>query len=181
MYRGSKSPTSPWAYNQVCLGEAAGTSTTDTVVPGIGTLFYYLVTRRVQCRESDLGENSAGQTIPNGSPCTFPDSDLDGVNDVVDNCPLRANPGQENADGDSHGDVCDNCQLAVNPDQSDIDSDGLGDACDPDIDGDGVSNGSDNCPSVPNPDQADADQDGEGDACEPPSPLASCLSPSSHG
>jgi hypothetical protein len=35
------------------------------------------------------------------------DQDLDGVIDVADNCPLVANPGQENRDGDELGDACD--------------------------------------------------------------------------
>ena len=32
--------------------------------------------------------------------------DGDGVPDAADNCPLAANPGQENADGDAWGDAC---------------------------------------------------------------------------
>jgi len=35
------------------------------------------------------------------------DSDGDGVDDDMDNCPSDANPGQENFDGDGKGDVCD--------------------------------------------------------------------------
>ena len=37
----------------------------------------------------------------------MPDSDLDGVGENVDNCPLVANPGQADGDGDGLGDVCD--------------------------------------------------------------------------
>jgi len=36
-----------------------------------------------------------------------PDGDEDGVVDEADNCPLVANPGQEDADGDAVGDACD--------------------------------------------------------------------------
>jgi hypothetical protein len=47
--------------------------------------------------------------VPEGSagdPCVA-DDDADSVNDDLDNCPLDANPGQENADGDYWGDACD--------------------------------------------------------------------------
>jgi hypothetical protein len=76
------------------------------------------------------------------------DSDLDGLNNDVDNCDNYANP-----------------------DQSDIDGDGLGDACESlpedDMDGDGVSNDIDNCPDVVNSGQENRDSIGPGDACSP--------------
>ncbi len=94
-----------------------------------------------------------------------PDTDGDGVFDVVDNCPTVANAGQENSDGDSLGDACDNCRTVSNEDQADVDRDGVGDACQ-DSDGDGRPDAVDNCPAVANADQRDADGDGFGDACD---------------
>ena len=69
-------------------------------------------------------------------------------------------------DGDGIDDSVDNCPNVPNPDQSDINHNGIGDACDPDMDGDGVLNAKDNCPKVYNPDQKDSDGDGIGDACD---------------
>ena len=68
----------------------------------------------------------------------------------MDNCPMDANGGQEDADADGAGDVCDVC-----PNDADDD-----------IDGDGVCGDVDNCPDDANPGQEDADMDGVGDACE---------------
>jgi FG-GAP-like repeat/Bacterial Ig-like domain/Dockerin type I domain/Beta-propeller repeat len=80
------------------------------------------------------------------------DEDSDGIPTVVDNCPLIANPEQEDADGDDIGDVCDDC--------TDTDDDTYGNpnyaenTCPPD-----------NCPTIFNDDQIDSDFDGVGDAC----------------
>ncbi|MEM7246221.1 MAG: thrombospondin type 3 repeat-containing protein [Acidobacteriota bacterium] len=104
------------------------------------------------------------------------DTDLDGVADFEDNCPLIANAGQENSDTDSLGDACDNCIDAANEDQADTDGDGVADACDncplvPDAsqqdgDGDGIGYFCDNCPNTWNVHQDDVDGDGVGDACD---------------
>ncbi len=81
------------------------------------------------------------------------DSDGDGACDDVDNCPVSANPGQEDGDGDGIGDLCDNCPLTANTDQLDTDGDGIGDTCD-------------NCTATANNDQLDTDGDSLGDACD---------------
>ncbi|MCF6279507.1 MAG: thrombospondin type 3 repeat-containing protein [Flavobacteriaceae bacterium] len=108
-----------------------------------------------------------------------PDTDGDGINDDVDNCPMIANADQADNDNDGLGDICDddddndtildvddNCPWTANTNQSDLDSDGIGDVCDDDMDGDGVLNVDDNCPMTANTDQADMDGDGIGDICD---------------
>ncbi|MBZ0205620.1 MAG: thrombospondin type 3 repeat-containing protein, partial [Flavobacteriales bacterium] len=65
-----------------------------------------------------------------GCAGTLADADGDGVCDSADNCPLIANPFQEDLDADSYGDACDNCPNDPNPMQEDSDGDGVGDACD---------------------------------------------------
>ena len=48
---------------------------------------------------------------------------------LQDNCPYRANPGQENSEtenSDKYGDACDNCPYVSNPTQLDTDGDGMG-------------------------------------------------------
>lgn len=58
--------------------------------------------------------------------------DNDGVCQLADLCPQRANPQQLDQDQDGIGDLCDNCPAFSNVDQSDEDNDGLGDLCDED-------------------------------------------------
>lgn len=58
------------------------------------------------------------------------DTDSDGSDDAIDNCPTLANVPQSDVDLDTRGDVCDNCPSAPNASQSDIDGDGEGDPCD---------------------------------------------------
>ena len=96
-----------------------------------------------------------GDTIPvcDIGAFEFQDTDGDGVEDVLDNCPTVSNPGQEDADADGVGDVCDNAPTDFNPGQEDADGDGVGDVAD-------------NCVDVPNPGQEDADGNGIGDACD---------------
>ncbi len=104
-----------------------------------------------------------------------PDTDLDGIPDPSDNCPLASNVDQADYDQDNVGDVCDsdddcdsvadgidNCPLTLNAtdpicpadgDQTDSDLDLFGNPCD-------------NCPSVSNFDQNDGDLDNVGSVCD---------------
>ena len=56
------------------------------------------------------------------------DDDLDGIDNLTDNCPQQSNPNQTNTD-----------QLLFDAGDSNVIADGLGDACDDDKDGDGLS------------------------------------------
>lgn len=85
----------------------------------------------------------AGLILDENQNCVPPDRDEDGVSDLLDNCPDRANAGQEDLDGDA-----------------------LGDLCDDDLDGDATANNQDNCPLIANQDQRDQDHDGRGDLCD---------------
>jgi len=46
------------------------------------------------------------------------DSDHDGIDDALDNCPFTPNPDQADTDGDGVGDVCDNCVATPNTNQA---------------------------------------------------------------
>jgi rhodanese-related sulfurtransferase len=81
------------------------------------------------------------------------DSDADGINDDLDNCPANANADQADADGDETGDACDTC--------TDTDGDGFGNPGFP-----ANTCTMDNCPAVASTNQADADTDGTGDICD---------------
>ncbi len=129
---------------------------------------------------------SKDNNTSDGSDCgwidyiTFPnvesDTDNDGYNNDVDNCPNTYNPDQEDSDLDGKGDSCDNCIIVPNANQLDSDSDGIGDACDncdlvpnfsqTDTDGDKIGDPCDNCPGIYNRLQEDVDADDIGDACD---------------
>ena len=70
-----------------------------------------------------------------GSGKLASDMDQDGIAAAVDNCPVTANPGQEDDDGDEIGDACDNCIAAANADQRDTNGDHYGNVCDADFNG----------------------------------------------
>ena len=122
------------------------------------------------------GINTASTTQSSNTVNLFGDSDGDGVNDPLDQCPNTPSDEQADSEGcaesqkdpdnDGISGVNDNCPNTYNPNQLDTDGDGQGDACDLDDDNDGVPDTQDNCPLTINADQQDTDQDGSGDVCD---------------
>ena len=84
---------------------------------------------------------------------TIGDSDSDGVNDLLDNCPTKPNANQADADSDLVGSACDNCPATPNgPSEAFVfgagyqtDSDGCPE---PDNDNDGFPDSTDQCPGT---------------------------------
>lgn len=98
------------------------------------------------CDDDDDGDSiSDSEEIANNTDPLLADTDSDGSNDNLDNCPIDANP-----------------------DQLDTDQDNAGNVCDDDDDADGVADANDNCPIIANAGQEDSNGNGEGDACEAP-------------
>lgn len=77
-----------------------------------------------------VASGGPGVNVPSSPYVVLPgtDADLDGVPDFLDNCPLIANPGQQNSDGGRVG--------LAGVDRTNPRSDRLGDACDDDKDND---------------------------------------------
>jgi glucose/arabinose dehydrogenase len=97
------------------------------------------------------------------------DSDTDGVPDASDNCPLNANPGQENNDRN----FIDQTPPRSVDDVTLVMSDNLGDACDPDDDNDTFTDAQEaagapcaSASAATDPLLADTDSDLTGDAAE---------------
>jgi len=119
-------------YNMACLEpEVAGTAALDPALPPAGSVYFYLVAARNACGDSPAGRSSDGIDIfaSPACPALGADTDLDGLDDVEDNCPGTGNAAQTDGDGDFVGNACDNCPAVPNPDQADEDGDGEGDAC----------------------------------------------------
>jgi len=83
------------------------------------------LTSYVNIKDNLSGCNSLTDIIGN-----CPDSDNDGIENNIDNCPQSSNLNQADFDSDGVGDICDNCPLISNPSQNDSNSNGIGDTCD---------------------------------------------------
>jgi hypothetical protein len=169
VYRGQIVQGQAWSYALTCFdAENPGNESSDPETPPLGTAFYYLVSAKNACLETEAGVDSSGAPVFAAPACgpAGGDQDGDGIGDPADNCTLTANPGQYDADNDGDGDACDddddndgeldvddNCRVVSNPSQQDTDLDDVGNACD-------------NCPDDANLDQLDTDGDGLGDECD---------------
>ena len=115
-----------------------------------------------------VGAFLAGLLVATGT-ARATDTDADGIDHTVDNCPTTFNPLQDDCNADGQGDACDadlnqndtdfdgvcqnvdKCLTVPNVDNRDVDNNGVGDMCEPlwanrDDDADGVKNGTDPCP-----------------------------------
>ncbi len=102
-------------------------------------------------------------------PGTVPESDVD-VNGCADDQVDMDKDGlcdpEAKSSGPSACEGVDNCPVIANPFQDNIDKDSLGDICDDDDDNDSVPDIEDNCPLIANPEQIDLDSDGIGSSCD---------------
>ena len=161
--------------NNVTLGECI-----DINQDGLGVDFFFadLPTPAKRLAVSFVRTNGGGgfafdnfngtqAFVDVNSPLDPDDDDGDGTSDGNDNCPLDANPGQDDTDLDGVGDVCDIC--ANTPPNSVVVTDPYSPiyGC-VDNDGDGVLNGVDQCPFTPANDPVNTDgcTDNDGDGVE---------------
>ncbi len=115
IHRSGAGPGGPFA--PVGTAGAGATAFDDgTVIEGVA--YWYFMTTLYASTETTGGNIVQGMS--------FADSDLDGVGNCSDNCPVD-----------------------FNADQGDTDADGAGDACDPDDDGDGSGDAADCAPLDP--------------------------------
>ncbi|MDY6929443.1 MAG: right-handed parallel beta-helix repeat-containing protein, partial [Pseudomonadota bacterium] len=84
---------------------------------------------------------------------TYSDTDGDGVNNDLDNCPTISNPDQADLDGDGFGNRCD----------IDVDGDGIANSNDRDNDNDGMFDRFERLYNLNHLDPSDADSDLDGD------------------
>lgn len=139
--------------------------TTDPELAYITDYDYTGTTARVIGASVDIGPYEYDGEAP-------PDSDGDGLNDNIDNCPEVANEDQADFDSDGEGDVCDsdddndgtNDEDDAFPfdasESLDTDGDGIGNNEDYDDDADGILDSFDNAPLVVNTIVVDSDNDG---------------------
>ncbi len=117
--------------------------------------------------DGDTDEGYPDSNNDGTADCMEPDTDGDGVFDDQDNCPILANPSQQDFDKDGKGDVCDpdddndgtedlsDCaplNAAINPDMPEV-CNGIDDDCSGDVDEESTD-----CTTY----YLDADQDGYG-------------------
>ena len=145
--------------------------TTDPDLAYITDYDYTGTTARVIGASIDIGPYEYDGEAP-------PDSDGDGLNDNIDNCPSIANEDQADFDSDGEGDVCDsdddndgtNDEDDAFPfddtESLDTDGDGVGNNEDEDDDGDGFLDDSDPQPIIANVFAIDSDGDGVGDSID---------------
>ena len=145
VYRATVPFGGPVNPHPACLiAEVVGTEFTDLQNPPVDAFFYYEEAGANTCGQGTLGAGSDGTPRSAAPSCASQglDYDHDGVPDLIDVCPLIANPGQQDADHDGRGDVCDNCASVSNPQQTDDDANGVGDDCQ-DADNDGFPRSTD--------------------------------------
>jgi subtilisin family serine protease len=162
---GSNFDTTIAAYQGSSLANLAELASDDDAGPGLTSLIVIPVQQGQRYAVAVDGfATSEGAIRLEASFVTAgeADSDGDGVDDAIDNCPTVPNPTQSDFDGDGAGDSCDADddndgvvdsvdRFPFDPAESgDNDNDGIGDNADNDDDNDGVSDANDPSPFNPN-------------------------------